>query len=93
MPSSTTRRCGGITVRSLGQESGAVVTRDQAAAAVLAAFQAAREAGKPSVDCYRAGVRAWKELYPDQAPEYAAKQAVAIILAANSELKIYDKLE
>ena len=92
MPSSTKRRCAG-TVRSFGQESGAVVTREQAAAAVLAAFHAAREAGKPSVDCYRAGVQAWKELYPDQAPEYAAKQAVAIILAANSELKIYDKLE
>jgi hypothetical protein len=61
---------------------------DEAAADVLAAFQAAREAGRPPVECYRAGVDAWRRLHPDQAPEYAAKRAVAVILAHNIELKV-----
>jgi hypothetical protein len=61
---------------------------DEAAPAVLAAFQAAREAGQPTVDCYRAGVAAWRRHHPDQAPEYAAKRAVAVILAHNIELKV-----
>jgi len=50
--------------------------------AVLKAFAAARDAGRSSVECYRAGVAAWCSAYPDQAPEYAAKRAVAVILAA-----------
>jgi len=61
---------------------------DEAAAEVLAAFKAAREAGRPPVECYRAGVDAWRRLHPDQAPEYAAKRAVAVILAHNIELKV-----
>ena len=61
---------------------------DEAAAEVLAAFKAAREAGRPPVECYRAGVDAWRRLLPDQAPEYAAKRAVAVILAHNIELKV-----
>lgn len=61
---------------------------DEANAEVLAAFQAARAAGRPPVECYRAGVDAWRRLHPDQAPEYAAKRAVAVILAHNIELKI-----
>jgi hypothetical protein len=61
---------------------------DEAAADVLAAFKAAREAGKPPVECYRAGVDAWRRHHPDQAPEYAAKRAVAVILAHNIELKV-----
>lgn len=61
---------------------------DEAAGEVLAAFQAAREAGRPPVECYRAGVEAWRRHHPDQAPEYAAKRAVAVILAHNIELKI-----
>jgi len=61
---------------------------DEAAAEVLAAFQAAREAGRPPVECYRAGVDAWRRHHPDQAPEYAAKRAVAVILAHNIELKV-----
>jgi hypothetical protein len=63
---------------------------DEAAADVLAAFQAAREAGRPPVECYRAGVDAWRRHHPDQAPEYAAKRAVAVILAHNIELKVGD---
>ena len=50
--------------------------------------QAAREAGRPPVECYRAGVEAWRRHHPDQAPEYAAKRAVAVILAHNIELKV-----
>jgi hypothetical protein len=64
-----------------------LVTQD-VADAVLAAYNEAREAGKPPVDCYRAGVKAWRDRYPDQAPEYAAKQAVALILRANVKLRV-----
>jgi hypothetical protein len=52
------------------------------AAAVLAAFDEAKEAGRPSVECYQAAVDAWQQLYPDQTAEYAAKRAVGVILAA-----------
>lgn len=61
---------------------------DEATADVLAAFQAARAAAKAPVECYRAGVEAWRRRHPDQAPEYAAKRAVAVILAHNMELKV-----
>ncbi len=61
---------------------------DEAAADVLAAFRAAREAGRSPVECYRAGVEVWRRYHPDQAPEYAAKRAVAVILAHHIELKI-----
>src|SRR5712691_5572435 len=61
-------------------------TTDVAASAVLDAFDAAREAGSASVDCYRAGVEAWRRTHPDQAAEYAAKQAVAVILDAHADL-------
>jgi hypothetical protein len=61
---------------------------DEAAAEVLAAFRAARDAGRPPVECYRAGVEAWRRYHPDQAPEYAAKRAVAVILAHNIELRV-----
>lgn len=54
-------------------------------AAVLAAFRSAKAANRPSVECYRAGVLAWKERHPDQAADYASKQAVAAILAAEKE--------
>jgi hypothetical protein len=54
---------------------------DEAASHVVAAFKTARAAGQPSVECYRAGVEAWRRHHPDQAPEYAAKRAVAVILA------------
>lgn len=61
-----------------------------AASEVLAAFQAARAAGRPPVECYRAGVDAWRRRHPDQAPEYAAKRAVSVILAHNTEIKVAD---
>jgi hypothetical protein len=61
---------------------------DEAANAVLDAFRAARKAGLGSVDCYRAGVEAWRKRHPDQTPEYAAKRAVAIILAHNVQLNV-----
>ena len=63
-------------------------TTDRAAPAVLDAFDSAREAGLPSVDCYRAGVDAWRRTHPDQSAEYAAKQAVAVILAVKVSLRV-----
>ena len=63
-------------------------TTDVAASAVLEAFEAARGDGLPSVDCYRAGVDAWRRAHPDQSAEYAAKQAVAVILAAKVSLRV-----
>lgn len=63
-------------------------TADYAAEAVLEAFEEAREAGLPSVDCYRAGVEAWRRAHPDQSAEYAAKQAVAVILSAKVSLRV-----
>jgi hypothetical protein len=65
-----------------------VVVAQDVTEAVLTAFNEARDAGKPSVDCYRAGVQAWRDRFPDQAPEYAAKQAVALILRANVKLRV-----
>jgi hypothetical protein len=63
-------------------------TADIAASAVLEAFEDARSAGLPSVDCYRAGVDAWRRTHPDQSAEYAAKQAVAVILAVKVSLRV-----
>ena len=65
-------------------------TTDSAAGAVLAAFEAAQRDDLPPVDCYRAGVQAWRRAHPDQRPEYAAKQAVAVILAAKVRLRVDD---
>ena len=61
---------------------------DIAARAVIEAFDEARNAGLSSVDCYRAGVEAWRRTHPDQSAEYAAKQAVAVILAAKVTLRV-----
>ena len=63
-------------------------TTDIAANAVLDAFEEARQSGLPSVDCYRAGVEAWRQAHPDQSAEYAAKQAVAVILSAKVSLRV-----
>jgi hypothetical protein len=63
-------------------------TTNIAAEAVLKAFEVARRAGRPSVDCYRAGVEAWRREHPDQSAEYAAKQAVAVILATHAKIRI-----
>ena len=48
--------------------------------AVRAAFIAARTAGRSSVECYRAGVELWQRMRPDCALQYAALEAVGIIL-------------
>jgi hypothetical protein len=63
---------------------------DVAASDVLAAFRSARNADRSPVECYRAGVEAWRRHHPDQAPEYAAKRAVALILAHHVELRVTD---
>jgi uncharacterized protein YcbX len=65
-----------------------VIVAEDVADAVLTAYNRAREAGQAPVDCYRAGVKAWRDRFPDQAPEYAAKQAVALILRANVRLRV-----
>ena len=64
---------------------------DRAEANVLAAFDAAKQASLPTVDCYRAAVAAWRRLYPDQTRTYAAQRAVAVILAAKVSLRIPDE--
>ena len=63
-------------------------TRNVAADAVLRAFELARRSRRPSVECYRAGVEAWRRQHPDQTAEYTAKQAVAVILAAHAKIRI-----
>jgi hypothetical protein len=63
-------------------------TTSVAAEAALEAFESARRAGRPSVECYRAGVAAWRREHPDQAAEYAAKRAVAVILATHAKIRI-----
>jgi hypothetical protein len=65
-------------------------TTDPAASAVLEAFEIAQAARLPHVICYRAGVEAWRRAHPDQRREYAAKQAVAVILAAKVRLRVDD---
>jgi hypothetical protein len=52
--------------------------------AVLGAFAGAVARGLPLSSCYRAGVDAWRLLHPDHSAPYAAKRAVAIILAARA---------
>ena len=63
-------------------------TANVAAEAVLKAFDSARCAGRPSVECYRAGIEAWRRQHPDQTAAYTAKQAVAVILAAHAKIRI-----
>jgi hypothetical protein len=63
-------------------------TTNVAAKSVLRAFEAALRSGRPSVECYRAGVEAWRREHPDQSAEYAAKQAVAVILARHVKIRI-----
>ncbi len=65
-------------------------TTDAAAVEVIAAFEAAQEAGLPTVRCYLAGVEAWRRAHPDQRPEYAAHRAVAVIHAAKVTLRMED---
>ena len=62
--------------------------KEATAPTVLKAFEAAKRAGRSSVECYRAGVEAWRREHPDQSPEYAAKRAVAVILTAHAKIQI-----
>jgi hypothetical protein len=62
--------------------------RQEPCEAVLRAFEEAREAGRPAVECYRAGVEEWRRTHPEQSPEYAAKRAVAVILAAHARVRV-----
>lgn len=64
-------------------------TTDDAAASVLAAFNVAEREGLPTVECYCAGVDAWRRMHPDQTPVYAARQAVTVILAIKGNLRIW----
>jgi hypothetical protein len=66
-------------------------TKDPAAAEVLAAYDVAREAQRSTVDCYRAGVEAWRRVHPEQTPIYAAQRAVSLILAVKTSLRIPDE--
>ena len=54
----------------------------RAEAAVLTAFFMARQAGRPTAECYKAGVDVCKCLHSEQTPEYAAKKAVGVMLRA-----------
>jgi hypothetical protein len=63
-------------------------TTNVAAGAVLKAFESARRSSRPSVECHRAGVEACRHQHPDQSAEYAAKQAVAVILATHAKIRI-----
>ena len=64
---------------------------DHAAADVLAAYEAAQKARKSTVECYSAGVEAWRRVHPDQTLEYAARRAVEVILAVKVSLRIPDE--
>jgi hypothetical protein len=59
-------------------------TVDCAAAEVLAAYEAARQAHLPLAVCFRVGVAAWRRVHPDQSADYAARQAVTVILEAKA---------
>ena len=63
---------------------------DNAASAVLEAFDAAQRDDLSPVDCYRAGVLARRHAHPDQQPKYAAQGAVDVILAARVSLRVDD---
>jgi hypothetical protein len=54
----------------------------EAARKVLSAFNEAVARGAKPVDCYLAGVGAWRTAHPDHAAEYAARRAVSVIMAA-----------
>jgi len=63
---------------------------DRAAAHVITAFEAAERDGLPLRDCYQAAVEAWWRAHPDQTRKYAAQQAVEVILAAKTSLRVED---
>ena len=56
--------------------------------AALLAFATARAQGRSSVECYRAGIAAWRHVHPEHSAEYAAKRAVAVILSNYVNLRV-----
>jgi hypothetical protein len=63
-------------------------TMNVAAGAVLRAFESARRSGRPSVECYRAGVEACRRRHPYQTAKSTAKQVVAVFLAMHAKIRI-----
>jgi hypothetical protein len=57
-------------------------TTDRAVEDVIAAYEAAKHARLPLAVCFRMGVAAWCRVHPDQSLDYAAQQAVTVILEA-----------
>ena len=65
---------------------------DRAEADVLAAFDAAKQTRLATVDCYRAGVEAWRRVHPYQERADGARWAGAVILlAAKVSLRLPDE--
>jgi hypothetical protein len=69
-------------MRPVRRRTHCVKIADDTRNAVLNAFREAAEHRLRPPDCYLAGVQAWRDRHPDHTHGYAAKQAVAIILAA-----------
>lgn len=67
--------------------AGVTPERARAAAEVLRAFDAAAAAGRKPVDCYRAATAAWRGLYPDHDPGYAASEAVEVVIDARLRIR------
>lgn len=63
-------------------------TLDPVADDVVAAYDAAEKAGLSTCECYRASVDTWKRAHPDQAPQYASKQAVEVVLSSRVKLRV-----
>jgi hypothetical protein len=76
----STARCVEAFLRLSGR--GGMNFGEEVKRAVLDAFDAARKGGRPSWECYRAGVMAWRQIFPDHQHEFAARRAVAVILEA-----------
>jgi hypothetical protein len=72
----------------LGSAAALELAKTAAGEAALKAFAEARAQGRGSVDCYRAGVAAWRAVHPEHSPEYAAKRAVAVILSTHMSLRV-----
>ena len=58
---------------------------DRAVPDVLVAYEAAKQARLPLSVCFRMGVTAWCRIHPDQSLDYAAQQAVTVILEAKGQ--------
>ena len=72
----------------LGSSTTLDLARTPGGEAALKAFSKARALGCSSVECYRAGVAAWRDVHPEQSAEYAAKRAVAVILSTYTSLRV-----